>query len=154
MTTTTGAGERERAVLQRMTEWKEAFEAKDVDGIMTFYADGDGFSAFDLMPPIQFRGGDMWRQNWIGFFAAWAGAPSLEFADMEVLVSDRIAVVRLLTRLTGEMGGQHLDMWVRQTNCFRLADEQWLMFHDHVSFPTDFTNGQSLMALSPDKPFG
>ncbi len=144
----------EQQVLQRMQDWKKTFESKDVDGMMSFYADGESFSAFDLMPPIEFRGGDMWRLNWETFFAAWTGTPALTFSDVEVYASGDLSFVRLLCRLEGTMSGQALDLWVRQTNCFRLLDGQWLMIHDHVSMPTDFATGQSLMNLSPDKPFG
>ncbi len=157
MTTTTGTSttdELAEQVLSRMQDWKQAFEAKDVDAMMSFYVAGHAFSAFDLMPPIEFRGGQMWRENWVGFFAAWAGTPVLELSDVEVTASGELSVVRLLVRLVGTMSGQELDLWVRQTNCFRLVDGQWLMFHDHVSLPTDFATGQSLMGLSPSRPFG
>ncbi len=141
-------------VLQRMHDWKATFEAMDVDGMMSFYADGDAFSAFDLMPPIEFRGGTMWRDNWVNFFGQWQAAPELEFAELEVYASGDLSFVRLMCRLVGTMSGHPLDMWVRQTNCFRLIDGEWLMIHDHVSLPTDFATGQSLMALSPSAPFG
>lgn len=59
-------------IAQVMERWKEAFEAKDVDGMMSFYAAGTEFSAFDLMPPIEFKGGEMWRDNWVAFFGAWS----------------------------------------------------------------------------------
>ena len=46
--------------------------------MMSFYADGDAFSAFDLMPPIEFRGGTGWRDNWVDFFApSPAAAPGV-----------------------------------------------------------------------------
>ncbi len=155
MTTTAGASTTPtEQVLQRMEDWKETFESKNVDDIMSYYVDGHAFSAFDLMPPIEFRGGAMWRENWVNFFAEWADTPALEFSDVEVRASGDLAVVRLLVRLVGTMSGHHLDVWVRQTNCFQLVDGEWLMFHDHVSMPTDFATGQSLMGLSPSKPLG
>ncbi|MFD3375784.1 MULTISPECIES: YybH family protein [unclassified Streptomyces] len=154
MPTTTPINSLDEQIRQRMEDWRTSFEAKDVDGMMSFYADGDAFSAFDLMPPIEFRGGDMWRQNWVGFFAAWEGALHLEFSNVEVHASHDLAIVRLLVRLVGTMEGQKFDLWVRTTNCFRRIDGEWLMIHDHVSVPLDFATGQSLMNLSPAKPFG
>ena len=71
MTTTAQTDRLVAQITQRMLDWKKAFEAKDVDAVMSFYADGNAFSAFDLMPPIEFRGGDMWRENWVSFFDAW-----------------------------------------------------------------------------------
>ncbi len=139
-------------IRERMDQWRAAFEAKEVDAVMAFYEDGHAFSAFDLMPPIEFRGGEQWRQNWIDFFAAWQGNPALEFADVEVHASGTLGVVRLLCRLTGVMGGREIDLWVRQTNCFRSVDGDWLMFHDHVSVPVDVATGEALMDLSPGQP--
>ncbi|WP_380167593.1 nuclear transport factor 2 family protein [Jannaschia sp. R86511] len=139
----------EQQVLARMAQWRATFEAKDVDGMMTFYADGDAFSAFDLMPPLEFRGGAGWRANWVSFFAAWQGVPHLELTDVEVHGAGDLAVVRAMVRLHGTMSGQATDLWVRQTNVFRHLGGQWLMVHDHVSVPTDFATGRSLTDLSP-----
>jgi ketosteroid isomerase-like protein len=144
----------DRQIRQRMQDWKDAFEAKDVDAMMSFYAEGDAFSAFDLMPPIEFRGGTVWRDNWVGFFTAFTGPLRLEFAGLEVHSSDQLAVARVFVRLDGTMNGQATDMWVRTTNCFRLIDGQWLMVHDHVSMPTDFATGRTLTHLTPEKPNG
>ncbi|MEV7629816.1 nuclear transport factor 2 family protein [Actinoplanes sp. NPDC089786] len=144
----------DQQIRQRMLAWKDAFEAKDVDAMMSFYADGDAFSAFDLMPPIEFRGGTMWRDNWVNFFAVFEGPLRLEFSGLQVQAADQLAVVRVLVRLDGTMDGQVTDMWVRTTNCFRLIGGQWLMFHDHVSMPVDFATGRTLMHLTPEKPFG
>ncbi|GGP64850.1 nuclear transport factor 2 family protein [Saccharothrix coeruleofusca] len=138
----------------RMEQWRKTFEAKDVEGMMSFYADGEAFSAFDLMPPIEFRGGEMWRRNWVDFFAAWRGPLRLDFADVEVHASTDLGFARLLVRLVGTMNGQEVDLWVRTTNCFRRVDGQWLMIHDHVSVPLDFATGRALTTLSPSKPMG
>jgi ketosteroid isomerase-like protein len=153
MTGTEDSGSKTQ-IIQRMHDWKATFESKDADGMMSFYAPDDAFSAFDLMPPIQFHGGDQWRQNWVNFFSQWTGTPKLEFSDMEAYAAGDLSFVRLLVRLVGTMTGQQLDIWVRQTNCFRRIEDEWLMIHDHVSVPTDFATGQSLLGLSPAKPFG
>ncbi|PRX50071.1 ketosteroid isomerase-like protein [Prauserella shujinwangii] len=144
----------EQEIRQRMQDWKASFAAKDVDAMMSFYADGDAFSAFDLMPPIEFRGGDMWRENWVSFFTAFQGPLNLEFSSMEVHAADELAVARVFVRLVGVMNGQDTDMWVRTTNCFRRIDGRWLMIHDHVSVPLDFATGRPLTHLTPEKPFG
>jgi len=144
----------EQEILQRMQDWKKTFEAKDVDGMMSFYADGDAFSAFDLMPPIEFRGGDKWRDNWVTFFTLFEGPLRIEFSGLEVYAATELAFARVFVRLVGTLNGQHTDMWVRTTNCFRLIDGQWLMIHDHVSVPLDFATGRSLTHLTPENPSG
>ncbi|MGW2133491.1 YybH family protein [Streptomyces coelicoflavus] len=143
-----------RQITRRMQDWKTSFEAKDVDAMMSFYADGDAFSAFDLMPSIEFRGGDMWRRNWVRFFAAFEGPLRMEFSGLEVIASPGLSIARLMVRLVGRMDGRPFDAWVRTTNCFRPVDGEWLMVHDHVSMPLDFGTGRTLMNLSPTKPFG
>jgi hypothetical protein len=72
MATTTPVKDPHERLVRRMQDRKKTFEAKDVDGIMSCYAEGEAFSAFEFMPPIGFHGGDMWRQNRVAFFAAWS----------------------------------------------------------------------------------
>ena len=139
----------EAQILQRLDDWKAAFEAKDVDRMMAFYAPGDEFVAFDLMPPIQFVGEKMWRDNWVSFFDQFEGKLVVEMKDVKVHSSGDIAFIYGFTRLTGTMQGQPLDMWVRQTNCYRQTGGNWLIIHDHVSVPTDFATGRSLVDLQP-----
>ncbi|WP_159029896.1 YybH family protein [Streptomyces marincola] len=148
MTTENVTARPEDQVRRRMLEWKETFEAKDVEGMMAFYAP-EGFTGFDLMPPLEFRGGEMWRRNWIGFLGAFEGSPGLEFRDLQVFASGDLSFVRTFTRIFGTMGGSPIDMWVRQTNCFRLVDGEWLMIHDHVSVPADLATGRALTELAP-----
>lgn len=146
--------ELEQQITQRMLDWQKCFAARDVDGVMSFYADGDAFTAFDLMPPIEFSGGEMWRENWVDFFAAFDGPFVFEFSGMRVHASGELGFARAHARLAGTMFGADVDFWVRTTNCFRLIGGEWLMIHDHVSMPTDFSTGKTLMNLSPEKPFG
>ncbi|MGW0574311.1 YybH family protein [Streptomyces tauricus] len=132
----------------RMQDWKEAFESKDVDSIMAFYAP-EGFTAFDLMPPFQFEGGEMWRKNWVNFYEAFDGPIELELADLRVYAQADLAIARCAVRLDGTMFGHHMDSWVRTTNCFQRIEGEWLMIHDHVSWPTDFATDKALKDLTP-----
>jgi ketosteroid isomerase-like protein len=138
----------EEQVRKRLLAWRDAFISKDVDAIMSFYAP-EGFTAFDLMPPFEFSGGDMWRRNWEEFYAAFEGPLGLDVADLLVYAEGELAITRCAVRMTGRMYGQPMDTWVRTTNCFRLIDGQWLMIHDHVSWPIDFATGKALMNLTP-----
>ncbi|GCB51550.1 nuclear transport factor 2 family protein [Streptomyces sp. NL15-2K] len=138
----------EDQVRAQVFAWRDAFVSKDVDAIMSFYAP-EGFTAFDLMPPFEFGGGEMWRRNWEEFYAAFDGPLSLDVADLLVYAQGELAIARCAVRMTGTMYGRPMDSWVRTTNCFRLIDGQWLMIHDHVSWPIDFATGKALMDLTP-----
>ncbi|GAB3461134.1 hypothetical protein GCM10027570_46820 [Streptomonospora sediminis] len=135
-------------ISERMHEWRDAFVSKNVDAIMSFYA-AEGFTAFDLMPPFEFNGGEMWRKNWEKFYAAFDGPIGLEIADLKIHVRPELAIARCAVRLSGTMNGNAMDSWVRTTNCFELIDGEWLMIHDHVSWPIDFSTGKALMDLVP-----
>ena len=144
----------EQEVRQSFDAWAESFRSRDIDAMMSYYTRPE-VNAFDLMPPIQFDGEEMWHQNWVDFFSGFAEDPRLEFDDVRIRVSGAeeadIAVLRCFSHLVGRMGDVELDAWTRQTNCYtRTADGRWLMFHDHVSFPTDFATGRSLMDLTPE----
>jgi len=132
----------------RMQGWKEAFESKDVESILAFYAP-EGFTAFDLMPPFQFEGGEMWRKNWVDFYEAFDGPIELELADLRVYAQADLAIARCAVRMAGTMFGRHLDSWVRTTNCFQRIEGEWLMIHDHVSWPIDFATDKALKDLNP-----
>ncbi|MFF9063140.1 YybH family protein [Streptomyces sp. NPDC014882] len=133
---------------ERMVAWRGAFVSKDVDAIMSFYAP-EGFTAFDLMPPFEFSGGEMWRQNWVTFYDSFDGPIGLEIADLIIHAQAELAIARCAVRMSGIMYGNPIDAWTRTTNCFQLIDGQWLMIHDHVSWPVDFTTGMALMNLTP-----
>jgi ketosteroid isomerase-like protein len=66
-----------------------------------------------------------------------------------VYTEGELAIARSAVRMTGTMYGRPMDTWVRATNCFRLIDGEWLMIHDHVSWPIDFSTGKALMDLTP-----
>lgn len=53
--------------------WAKAFEAKDIDAIMTIYAPGDVVIAYDVLPPLQYKGKDAYRQDYLEFLNQYNG---------------------------------------------------------------------------------
>ena len=49
-----------RALLDR---WAKAFEARDIDLIMSNYASGDAVVAYDIAPPLQYKGKEAYRKD-------------------------------------------------------------------------------------------
>ncbi len=47
-------------IRQLLDDWKVAFETKDVDRIMAFYAPGDEIVTYDLMPPLEYAGREIY----------------------------------------------------------------------------------------------
>ncbi len=137
----------EAQIQQKLDSWKAAFEAGDAERLMSFYS--PEIVAFDIMPPLQFVGEDEWRNNWTGFLKQFEGNPTLETRNMTITCSAEVAFVRCLMRIKGKMNGQQMDVWTRVTNCFRKIDDNWLIVHDHVSVPVDFSADKPCLGLKP-----
>ena len=129
--------------------WKAAFEAGDVDRIMSFYAPGAETVAFDILPPLQFAGWDAYRADWGDFLKLFDSSPRVETNDITITCSGEVAFVHGLIHLTSTMQGKPFDLRMRATNGLRKIDGTWLVVHDHVSVPVVITTGTASMDLKP-----
>src|SRR6266550_2973728 len=101
--------------------WAKAFEAKDVNGVMSIYASGAALTAYDIVPPLQFRGADAYRKDYADFFGQFSGPLHVEVPDMHIEVDGNIAYAYGLERLTGKLNdGTPIDMWLRYTEGLKL----------------------------------
>ena len=147
-TTTTSTNEAEiRALLDR---WANAFEARDIDAIMSNYAPGDAVIAYDIAPPLQYKGKEAYRKDYQEFLAQYDGPIHVEYRDMRILSSGDVGFVHALERFSGKLrNGQQSDMWLRYTGGLRKMNGKWLIVHDHVSVPTNFESGKAMLDLKP-----
>ncbi|QDL93121.1 DUF4440 domain-containing protein [Paroceanicella profunda] len=137
-------------------DWLEAFAAQDLERMMSFYV-ADIYS-YDLMAAptenglaMAFDGEAIWRQNWVAFFEMFEDDLVISIDDLTVYQQGDLATVRGLTRLEGTIvDGPFVDMWTRETNVLRRVNGRWLVLHDHVSVPIDFSTGLALTDLVPD----
>jgi ketosteroid isomerase-like protein len=129
-------------------QWSKAFEARDVDGVMAMYA--PNITAFDIVPPLQFRGSDAYRKDYSEFFGQFSGPIHLETPNMQIEVSGNTAFAFGLERITGKMtNGAPVDMWLRYTEGLKRIDGQWRVVHEHISVPVDLATGKAAMNLKP-----
>jgi uncharacterized protein (TIGR02246 family) len=147
-TATTNSDEAEiRALYDR---WAKVFEAHDIEGIMSLYAPGDAVIAYDLVPPLQYKGKEAYRKDYVEFLAQYDGPIHVEFRDMRILSSGDLGLAHGLERFTGKLkNGQQSDLWLRATSVTRKMNGKWLIVHDHVSVPIDFESGKALLDLKP-----
>jgi uncharacterized protein (TIGR02246 family) len=130
--------------------WAKVFEAHDIEGIMSLYAPGDAVIAYDVGPPLQFKGKDAYRKDYAEFLAQYDGPIHVEFRDMRVLSSGDVGFVHALEWFTGKLkNGQQSDLWLRATSGVRKVNGKWLIVHDHVSVPIDFESGKAVLDLKP-----
>ena len=71
MTTKSGATMDEAQIRQRIESWTKAVRAKELDGLMSHYA--QGVLVFDLAPPLQYKGVAAYRKNWADWFPSFQG---------------------------------------------------------------------------------
>jgi uncharacterized protein (TIGR02246 family) len=129
--TLTAAEAQVRAVLD---DWAEAVRAKDADRVVSHYA--PDIVAYDLAPPLQFRGAETLRKGLVDWFQTWTGPIGFEVRDPFLVAGGDLAVVRSLNRIFGRRtNGEDTDVWVRATACLRKIGGRWKVIHDHVSVP-------------------
>lgn len=136
------------AIKARYREWKHAFEARDVKGVMAIYA--PNVVAYDLVPPLQLIGSDAYRQDYSNFFAKFKGPIRANFQNIDVDQSGNIAFAFGLERLRGTLtDGKPVDMWIRFSDGWTRQNGQWHVAHEHVSVPVDITTGKAPTDLTP-----
>ena len=132
-----------------LDRWAKAFGAKDVDAIMPLYT--DDVIAYDVVPPLQYKGSDAYRKEYTEFFAQFDGPIHADVSDTHIDAGHDVAFAYGVERLTGKMtNGTPVDMWMRWTDGWkRMADGQWRIVHEHVSVPVDMATGKARMDLKP-----
>jgi ketosteroid isomerase-like protein len=140
-----------KAEIQQLFErWAKAFEAKDLDGVMTIYAPGNALTAYDIVPPLEFKGAEAYRKDYADFFAQFAGPIHVEDRDRHIEVQGDLAFVYGLERMTGKLSnGTPVDIWLRYTEGLRLIGKDWRVVHEHISVPVDLNTGKARTDLTP-----
>jgi ketosteroid isomerase-like protein len=68
MTTAESKARDETQIRQLIEHWGKALHAKDLNALMSYYA--PDILAFDIVPPLQCQGIDVYRKNFEVWFAA------------------------------------------------------------------------------------
>jgi len=135
-------------IRQRVEDYAKAVSAKDIDGVMSLYA--QRVVSFDLNPPLRYAGIDNKRRAWQAFFATYAGPVAYEVRELEVVTDGELAYAHSLNHVRGTVASGHVaDLWVRWTVCFGRIEGVWLVVHDHVSVPADLEHGKAVLNLTP-----
>jgi len=131
-----------------LDRWAKAFGAKDVDAIMPLYT--DDVIAYDVVPPLQYKGKAEYRTDYLQFLSQYADNVKVEVRDLHVGANGDLGYAAGLELLSGTLkNGQKSELWVRFTSLFRKSGGRWLDFHDHVSVPADIETGKAMLELKP-----
>lgn len=136
------------AIKTQYANWKHAFEARDLNGIMAIYA--PDVIAYDLVPPLQFNGADAYRKDYVDFLAQFKGPIRVTDPWIHIEQSGSVAFAFGLERLRGTLtDGTAVDMWIRFTDGWKRENGRWLITHEHVSVPVDLKSGKARLDLTP-----
>jgi uncharacterized protein (TIGR02246 family) len=138
----------EAAIRESIERFAKAFRAKDADGCMAVFA--PDIVSFDILPPLQAVGADVFVKHWHEFFESYQGPIHVEFPDVKVAAGEDVAFSYCLHRIAGTLkNGHKTDFWLRWTACWRKTSGNWLIVHEQVSVPVDLGSGKALMDLKP-----
>jgi ketosteroid isomerase-like protein len=137
-------------IRQLLDRWTTAFEAKNLDGVMAYYAPGDRLDSYDVTPPLEYKGAAAYRKDYADFFKLFKGPLHIDERGVDIEADNNVAFAHGLERLTGTMtDGTPVAMWLRWTSGYRKINGRWYALHDHVSVPVDLASGKALTNLKP-----
>jgi uncharacterized protein (TIGR02246 family) len=114
-------------------DWAKAVRAKDMDGVVARHA--DDVVMFDVPMPLFSKGIEEYRGTWELFFANSPGGPgSFDVTELRVVASDTVAYCHAILRV--------LDSEARLTLGLRKVDQQWLIAHEHHSYPLELKSAE------------
>ena len=126
----------------------EAMRMKDIDHLMSLYSADIVY--FDLVPPLQYIGSAALRQRFLEWFDGWKSSIGMEIRDLTIAAGGDIAAAHMLLRASGTlMNGREVGYWVRVSDCYRRANDGWLITHEHVSLPVDMASRSVAIDLTP-----
>jgi ketosteroid isomerase-like protein len=124
--------------------FRAAFEAKDVNRIMSYYA-RQGLFVFDVTPPREHVGWQSYKEDWQELFKVYPGPVKVDLTDLSVTVVGNVAYGHSIQ--DGHFGlkdGSTIELVVRVTDVYRKIAGKWLIVQEHVSVPVD------LATMKPD----
>lgn len=147
----TAGASRDRAAIEALeAHFAAAFNARDVNAIMSLYEPGPNLFVFDVTPPRQHVGWDDYRADWVATFKASPPEFHFSISDLSVTVVGPVAYGHSIqsetfTRANGSAGG----FVVRVTDVYRKLHGRWLIVQEHVSVPVDLDTGKADLLSKP-----
>jgi len=105
---------------------------------------------FDIIPPHQFVGANAVRQNFLRWFAEYQGDIGLETHDPSVAVDGDAAFAHMLHPDSGtRRSGRDVTVVVLSSVCVQRIGDQWLITHEHISFPINPDDWSAVVGVAP-----
>jgi len=131
-------------------KYNDAFNARNVDQIMSCYAPGKGLFVFDAIPPREYASWDAYKRDWEGLLSAYPGPVKNTVSELSITVVGPVAYGRNVQAGTfTRKDGSKLNVTVRVTDVYRKLNGKWLVVQEHVSVPVDLETGKADLLSQP-----
>lgn len=121
---------------------------KDINKLMAHHA--PDVVSFDAVTTLQYIGADAPKKRAEEWFSSYKSSIGYEIRDLHITAGEDVAFCHFLYRISGTMtNGGEVNMWVRDTVCYRKIDGSWLLTHEHTSVPFDIESGNAALDLKP-----
>jgi ketosteroid isomerase-like protein len=111
---------------------------------------GPSLFAFDVTPPRQHVGSDVYRKDWQAAFAGIKGPVKFEISDLAITVDGDVAYGHSIQRATGmNTKDKPMDVTVRVSDVYRKLKSKWLIVEEHVSVPVDLDTAKADLTSAP-----
>lgn len=108
--------------------WAKAVRAKDMEGVLANHT--ADIVMFDVPAPLQSKGMMEYKKTWDLFFDHSPGGPgAFDVTELRVVAGDSVAYCHALVKI--------LDSKVRVTFGLQREEQQWLIAHEHHSYPIE-----------------
>lgn len=136
---------RDKAAIESLeARFSAAFNARDLNAIMSVYAPGTGLFVFDVTPPRQHVGWADYKSDWQDLFKAFPGPIHFSITDLSIAVVGPVAYGHSIQRvLFTQANGSKVDNVLRVTDVYRRIHGRWLIVQEHVSVPVDGQTGKA-----------
>ena len=131
----TSTGEDRAAIEDLVRRWALAVHTGDLETVLAGHA--DDIVMFDVPPPEDgVRGLDAYRDTWPPFFEWQRSGAVFEIVELDVTVGTDVAYAWALLRCgTADELGKAPANRLRLTVGLRKQDGEWVVAHEHHSFP-------------------
>lgn len=91
---------------------------------------------FDVLPPLQYRASEAYRESWDEWQPDTQGAVLFDLHDLQISHGTDLAFAHCLIHCGGTLAdGNSFEDWVRATFCLRKGKSGWQIVHQHISKP-------------------
>ncbi|QDG75534.1 nuclear transport factor 2 family protein [Labrenzia sp. PHM005] len=119
-------------ILQTLEQYAQAYCAKDLDGLMALFDDGDDITVIGTGSDELCAGPQAIRDLFARNFEE-ASAERFEWHWTKTTVRDTAAVVATTLTIHLDLDGEKLSVPLRWTVVLRRSGDRWLWLHRHAS---------------------